>query len=305
LARVYQDEMQIKQAFRSGEVDLIDITSAVTDPYSLDDDTKNYRYLTRSYECLAFNLEHPILGDIAVRKAIAYALNRKDIIFKVYLNNAEATDVPIPSDSWLYDGASRIYDFEREKAIKLLDEAGWIDLNDDGIRDKIIDSDTVELKFTILTNEDNSMRKDVAELIAQQLRQVGIAVQSMTVPWEEFETILLDGDFDAVLTGYYLDMFPDFQFMFHSKAIGNGLNNFIRYRDEELDRLIDEAAVLYDHDRLAESYSRIQRRLVDQLPLISLYFQTASLLTNNRVHGVEAPRELNIFRNIEEWYLQP
>jgi peptide/nickel transport system substrate-binding protein len=305
LARVCQDEMQIKQAFRSGEVDLIDITSAVTDPYSLDDDTKNYRYLTRSYECLAFNLEHPILGDIAVRKAIAYALNRKDIIFKVYLNNAEATDVPIPSDSWLYDGASRIYDFEREKAIKLLDEAGWIDLNDDGIRDKIIDSDTVELKFTILTNEDNSMRKDVAELIAQQLRQVGIAVQSMTVPWEEFETILLDGDFDAVLTGYYLDMFPDFQFMFHSKAIGNGLNNFIRYRDEELDRLIDEAAVLYDHDRLAESYSRIQRRLVDQLPLISLYFQTASLLTNNRVHGVEAPRELNIFRNIEEWYLQP
>jgi len=305
LARVYQDEMQIKQAFRSGEVDLIDITSAVTDPYSLDDDTKNYRYLTRSYECLAFNLEHPILGDIAVRKAIAYALNRKDIIFKVYLNNAEATDVPIPSDSWLYDGASRIYDFEREKAIKLLDEAGWIDLNDDRIRDKIIDSDTVELKFTILTNEDNSMRKDVAELIAQQLRQVGIAVQSMTVPWEEFETILLDGDFDAVLTGYYLDMFPDFQFMFHSKAIGNGLNNFIRYRDEELDRLIDEAAVLYDHDRLAESYSRIQRRLVDQLPLISLYFQTASLLTNNRVHGVEAPRELNIFRNIEEWYLQP
>ena len=221
------------------------------------------------------------------------------------MNNAEATDVPIPSDSWLYDGASRIYDFEREKAIKLLDEAGWIDLNDDGIRDKIIDSDTVELKFTILTNEDNSMRKDVAELIAQQLRQVGIAVQSMTVPWEEFETILLDGDFDAVLTGYYLDMFPDFQFMFHSKAIGNGLNNFIRYRDEELDRLIDEAAVLYDHDRLAESYSRIQRRLVDQLPLISLYFQTASLLTNNRVHGVEAPRELNIFRNIEEWYLQP
>ena len=56
-------------------------------------------------------------------------------------------------------------------------------MNDDGIRDKIVDSDTVELKFTILTNEDNSMRKDAAELIAQQLRQVGIAVQSMTVPW--------------------------------------------------------------------------------------------------------------------------
>ena len=80
-------------------------------------------------------MEHPILGDIAVRKAIAYALNRKDIIFKVYLNNAEATDVPIPSDSWLYDGASRIYDFER-KNNKTLDKNGWIDLNDDGIRDE-------------------------------------------------------------------------------------------------------------------------------------------------------------------------
>ncbi|NLO83611.1 MAG: hypothetical protein GX094_11260 [Clostridiales bacterium] len=305
LARIYQDEMQIRQAFRSGEIDLIDITSAITNPYSLDEDTKSYRYLTRNYEFLAFNLEHPILGDVAVRKAIAYALQRKDIIFKVYLNNAETIDVPIPSDSWLYDASSRIYDFEQEKAVKLLEEAGWFDPDGDGIRSKVFDSQTAELKFTILTNGENSIRKDVIELIAQQLQQIGIGVESRIVPWEEFETILKDGDFEAALTGYYLDIFPDLEFMFHSGAIGEGLNNFMRYHDEELDRLIDEASQTYEDNRLVEIYSRIQRRLVDQLPVVSLYFQTASLLISNRVYGVEAPREHNIFRNIEEWYLYP
>ncbi|NLX71222.1 MAG: peptide ABC transporter substrate-binding protein [Clostridiales bacterium] len=305
LAKIYRDEMQVRQAFRNGEVDLLDITSAITNPYLLDDSTRNYRYLTRNYEFLAFNLNHSILGDVNIRKAIAYALQRKDIIFRVYLNNAEAVDVPIPSDSWLYDGNTRIYDFEQEKAIKLLEEAGWTDSDGDGIREKDFDSKTVELKFTIMTNAENSIRKDVVELIAQQLQEIGIGVQSRIVPWEEFETSLMDGNFEIVLTGYYLDIFPDLDFIFHSKFIGDGLNNFIRNRDEELDMLLDEAAGIYQYDRLPESYSRIQKRIVEQLPVISLYFQTAYLMTSNRVYGVEAPRELNIYRNIEDWYLHP
>lgn len=360
LARIYHDEMQVRQAFHDREIDLMNIMATVINPYPREEDAKVHRYLTRNYEFLAFNMSHPVLSDVSVRKAIAYALDRKDIIFKVYLNNAEAVDVPIPSDSWLYDSSYRIYDYDPDKAIELLEQAGWVlgktdqtasngsnaqntqerieegqmleeeaaenaqEQTDEGqvlqdeaaenglaqsqqednwVRHKMIGSQKVELRFSILTNSENILRKDALEIIAEQLKRVGIAVEIEILPWEELTERLKSGRFEAVLTGYYLDIFPELRFMFHSGEIGNGLNNFMRYRNEELDKLLDEAALTYEDAKLIELYSRIQKHLVEQLPVVSLYFQTASLMTSNRVYGVKVPGELNIYRNIEEWYL--
>lgn len=341
LARIYHDEMQVKQAFHERQIDLMNVMATVINPYPREEDAKAHRYLTRNYEFLAFNMSHPVLSDVNVRKAIAYALDRKDIIFKVYLNNAEAVDVPIPSDSWLYDSSYRIYDYDPNKAIELLEQAGWVldktdqtvnngpnaqnaqqaaegqlsqdetaenglaqsQQEDNWVRYKMIGSQKVELRFSIITNAENILRKDALEIIAQQLRRVGIAVGVEVLPWEELTERLKSGQFEAVLTGYYLDVFPELSFMFHSGETGNGLNNFMRYRNEELDRLLDEAAMTLEDAKLIELYSRIQKHLVEQLPVISLYFQTASLVTNSRVYGVKAPREFNIYRNIEEWYL--
>ncbi|MBM7582190.1 peptide/nickel transport system substrate-binding protein [Caldicoprobacter guelmensis] len=360
LARVYHDEMQVRQAFHEGQIDLMNVMATVINPYPREEDAKTYRYLTRNYEFLAFNMNHPVLSNVNVRKAIAYALDRKDIIFKVYLNNAEAVDVPIPSDSWLYDSSYRIYDYDPNRAVELLEQAGWTldkadqtansrpnaqnaqkltgegevleeGIDDDGheqvagaqllqneasenglvknyeenswVRYKMIGSQKVELRFSILTNSENILRKDALEIIAQQLKRVGIAVEVEVLPWEELTERLKSGQFEAVLTGYYLDIFPDVRFMFHSRQIGNGLNNFMRYRNEELDKLLDEAALTCEDAKLIELYSRIQKHLVEQLPVVSLCFQTASLVTSEKVYGVKSPREFNIYRNIEEWYL--
>ena len=156
-----------------------------------------------------------------------------------------------------------------------------------------------------MTNAENSIRKDVVELIAQQLQEIGIGVQSRIVPWEEFETSLMDGNFEIVLNRLLSRYFPRFGFYIYSKFIGDGLNNFIRNRDEELDMLLDEAAGIYQYDRLPESCSRIQKRICGTASCYQPLFQTAYLMTSNRVYGVEAPRELNIYRNIEDWYLHP
>jgi peptide/nickel transport system substrate-binding protein len=305
IAKIYEDDAQVMQAFNNREVDLTDVTIVTANPHFRDESVKLYRYLTRDYDFLGFNMNHSILSDIRIRKAIAYALDRKDIIFKVYLNNAEAVDVPIPSDSWLYNNDYRIYDFEPEKAIELLEKAGWVDSDGDGVRDKHIDSAKVDLKFSIMTNENNNLRKDALELMAKQLKQVGMDVEIQRVPWDDLKDNLEKGHFEAVLTGYYFDLFPQLEFLFHSEQIGAGLNNFMGYRNEELDGWLYEAQIEYDQKELEGLYSRIQKHLVDQVPIVSLYFHTASLMTNSRVCGIKAPRELNIYRNIEEWYLQP
>lgn len=113
-----------------------------------------------------------------VRQAIAYALDRRDIISKAYYNHAFACDVPVPPDSWLYDSASKIYDTDVAKARDLLEDAGWADYDEDGVLDKREGDSISRMRLTLLVNDtpDNQVRKDVAALIKARLALVGIEV---------------------------------------------------------------------------------------------------------------------------------
>ena len=70
-----------------------------------------------------------------------------------------------------------------------------------------------------------------------------------------------------------------------------------------MDGLLDRIDQINDPSEFKDIYKRIQEILVDELPIISLYYRTSSIITNERVHGIRAPRELMIFRDINEWYL--
>ena len=304
LARVCQTNEEARAALGKGETDLVDTMAVYANNYSDLDKITGYKYLTENYEFLALNCNNPLFADKNVRKAIAYAIDRTDIISRVYLNNAETVDVPMPSNSWLYDSAYRIYDYDEKRAAKLLKEAGWTDSDGDGVLDKIVEGEKQDLAFTILTNSDNDFRRDVAELISKHLSLVGFRVQTEAVSWEQLQSENMQKHkFDAILTGYYLDYVPDLRFAFHSSQIGKGKNNFYRYQNPELDSLLDTAATAYKEKDKKKAYQKIQEHLVGELPVISLYFRTGSLLVNNRVHGVDKVRELNLYNNIKDWYL--
>jgi peptide/nickel transport system substrate-binding protein len=304
LARVCQTNEEARAALGKGEIDLVDTMAVYANNYSDLDKITGYKYLTENYEFLALNCNNPLFADKNVRKAIAYAIDRTDIISRVYLNNAETVDVPMPSNSWLYDSAYRIYDYDEKRAAKLLKEAGWTDSDGDGVLDKIVEGEKQDLAFTILTNSDNDFRRDVAELISKHLSLVGFRVQTEAVSWEQLQSENMQKHkFDAILTGYYLDYVPDLRFAFHSSQIGKGKNNFYRYQNPELDSLLDTAAAAYKEKDKKKAYQKIQEHLVEELPVISLYFRTGSLLVNNRVHGVKKVRELNLYNDIKNWYL--
>ena len=304
LAKVYQTNEEARVALGKGETDLVDTMAVYANNYSDLDKITGYKYLTENFEFLALNSDNPLFADKNVRKAVAYAIDRKDIISRVYLNNAETVDVPIPSNSWLYDSAYRIYDYDEKRASKLLKEAGWVDSDGDGVLDKTVGGKKRDLSFTILTNSDNDFRRDVAELISKHLALVGFRVQTEAVDWEQLQSENMQKHkFDAILTGYYLDYVPDLRFAFHSSQIGKGKNNFYRYQNPELDSLLDTAATAYKEKDKKKAYQKIQELLAEELPVISLYFRTGSLLINNRVHGVTKVRELNLYNNIKDWYL--
>lgn len=306
VANIYKDREESLEAFKKGLVDLVDTHVIYAESYGKTKESQLYRYLTQNFNYIGVNHEaHGVLEDRRVREAIAYGIDRKDIISRVYFSNAQAVDVPIPPDSWYYDSDLRVYDYQPQKAQQILGDAGWRDINEDGILYRDDEGKITELSFTINANMDNIMHKETLNLIVDQLGELGMDVNLRLLPWEEYIMALEEGDFEAVFVECYPDISTDLRFLFHSREIGNGINNFIKYQDDSLDQLLDEVAQIEHPQEFMDTYRQIQKHLVEELPIISLYYRTSSLITKEKVHGIKFPRELMIFRDIENWYLKP
>mgnify|MGYP001156161458 CR=1 FL=1 len=296
--KLYDSVDEAFNAFYNNEIDLIDTTAVYANTRLYRNSANHIKYNTSDIEMLVFNNNNNLFNDKSVRKAIAYGIDRKDIISKVYLNNAETVDVPIPSNSWLYDSSYRIYDYDEKRAKKLLKEAGWNDNDGDGILDVKQGDTSVDLSFTILTNSDNSWRVDAAELIAEQLTEIGFKVQVEALPWEVlYEERIATGDFDAILIGYSLDPMLNLSSLFHAE--------WIKYSSPQLDVLLERAADAYTEDDRLNAYQEIQKYLTEEMPVISLYFKTGSLLVDSRINGIEHVGELRIFKDIKNWFIIP
>ncbi len=304
-AKIYGNNESARTAFINNKVDVVDTMAFYADVMASPDNANLYRYPTHNYEFLAFNPQRKLLNDKNLRKAIALAIDRKEIISKVYLNSAEAVDVPILLRSWLYNGKYRVYDFDIEEAKALLAKSGWEDIDGDGFLDK--NEGTTQLSFTLMTNDDNYLRRESAFMIARQLAKIGIKVDVRSVSWEELwegdESIVTTHNYDVLLTGYYLDYAHDLSFAFHSREVGNGFNNFIEYENKTMDKFLDNARKAYKEEDRVRCYNDIQKHLVEQLPVVSLYFRTGSILANNKVHGIKAHWDLGVYQNIEDWYI--
>src|SRR5690554_5884595 len=158
---------------------------------------QSYPYLTQYFNYIGINHNYPgILRNVTTRQAIAYAIDRKDIIPRVYSGNAQAVDVPIPPDAWYYNSDLRVYDYQPQKARQLLKQAG-LDFDVMDIPD-MEDEDAQHPTFTINVHMDNILHKETVNLIAKQLEEVGIGVKIRLLSWDEYVTALEEGDFEAV-----------------------------------------------------------------------------------------------------------
>ena len=260
---------------------------------------------TQHAELLYVNQSSWRLQDVNVRKAIAYALDRREIISKCYYNHAVAVDVPIPPDSWLYDSTSKVYDTDTSKAEELLKSSGWEDYDGDGIRELREEGGISKLKLTLLVNDtpDNLIRKDVAALIKTQLAQIGIDVEIVTSAWdsssEEYLTSLTAGGFDLALAGINLDRSPDLGELLST----GGDRNYGKYSSAAMDELVGKVNASASEKDLKENTAALCAEFTDDLPFIMLYFRTYSVAYSAELTITSDIRDTDLYRSVEKWYL--
>jgi peptide/nickel transport system substrate-binding protein len=286
-----------------------------------------YEYQTRYFEYMALNFTSSDIQNKRIRQAIAYALNRQEIVSYTYVNHASITDTPVSYDNaWLYGSKLIQYGHNVEEARRLIMLAGWQD-NYDGDGNAVLDKDGNPAKgtdgnpivadgfwdtspdgikrpltFKLITNMDegNTLRNDAAALIRDQLAKAGIKVVLESETWDNYTTALRQKDFDLALCGCYLSPVPDYSLLFSSGS--GGKLNVGGYKDDTTDAMLDDILHCYDLSTLKVKTADLQARIIDELPIISLYFRTHSLLYSPGIQGVAGAREDSAFANINQWH---
>lgn len=300
IAKPYDDNALAVSALQLNQLDVVQTDQIALLATDQGLDIFSYEYTTRYYEFLVPNLRTQLLEDKRIRQAIAHALDRDEIVSNVYINHAIPVDTPVPPTSFLYTGRLLTYNNDVEEAKNLLRLSGWKHLDDgDPWLDVSPEGFETDFKLILLTNNDseNPHRAEAAKHIAKQLAEVGIDVEVKSEEWDDYINMVREGRFDLLLGGWYLNDIPDLRFIFES----TGSQNLSGYKDAEMDEMLLGIMQHNTREGLATAFETLQQKIIDDLPIISLYFRTHTLLTKRNIENVIQVTEENAFASIQYW----
>ena len=226
---------------------------------------------------LGFNLRDRALSDATVRRAIALAIDREAIVRTIWKGRADLASSILPPGSWAHDPDLPAVAFDPSRARRLLDEAGYPDPDGDGPLPR--------LRLTYKTSQ-NEVRRRVATVIQEQLRQVGISVGIQSLEWGTFFSDIKKGNFQIYSLTWVGIADPDiFPHAFHSRSAPPDGANRGGYSDAELDRLTEAARREPSREKRREMYRRVQRILARDLPVFPLWAGRNLLVRDRRLAG--------------------
>ncbi|MCK5689708.1 hypothetical protein KAI87_10585, partial [Myxococcota bacterium] len=259
------------QMMRRGELDIVEKVTPeiwrqnVNDP-QIAKDFFRIRHIPSGLQWIGWNENHPAFSDTRVRRAMTYLIDRDDIIKNLSYGLDDA------AASWFYPG-SKEYNrelkplaYDPKKALRLLEEAGWIDHNGDGIRDK----DGQRFAFTFIVPGSHGFYEQLAAIVETDLKRVGIEVKVTYLEWAVYMERLRKHEFDACSLLWRLYPRNDPYQIWHSSEIGGG-SNFISFNNAEADKLLEDARTIYDEEKRTQLYHRFSQILHEEQPYTLLF----------------------------------
>lgn len=245
-----------------------------------------------SYNYISWNNKNIIFSDKKVRMAMAYAINRKDMIDKIVYGMATPVQSHIFLKSKFLDTDLPEIPYDLQKAKDLLAEAGWKDTDGDGILDKVIDGKKVDFKFTF-TNNTNPKRKKILLILIEQFKQLGIEANLQEYEWSVFLDKIKKHNFDACFAGWQLSVTPDDPFqIWHSSQSESEGSNYMSYHNPEADKLLEQNRIEFDDVKRKEILDKWQKIVYEDQPVTFLWSEPVRYLYSDR------------FKNAR-WYAYP
>ncbi|MFZ0032344.1 MAG: peptide ABC transporter substrate-binding protein [Candidatus Cybelea sp.] len=249
-----------------------------------------------AWEHVDFNLRHPIVSDVQVRRALAYATDRGEIINKV----AHGSAIPANTDqqphySWAYTDDVVHYPFDPAKAKALLDADGW-KVGPDGIRVK----NGQRLEFTLSTQTESTIGKANETVLQRQWRDVGAQADVKNYPTSQFfdnstSGILEGGHYDVALFSWIGAADPDDSAIYSGANLAPHGQNAMFWTNRAATDAMTDALKTIDQGRRKRDYTVVQQQLALDVPTIILFFQRFPFVYNSDLKGFNPSPVISAF----------
>ncbi|MFH1461207.1 MAG: ABC transporter substrate-binding protein [Patescibacteria group bacterium] len=305
--RFYNSQADLIAAYQKGKIDGLNFISPA-DQSKLKNNLNTYQINLPIYYAVFFNQTKSVpLADKTVRLALAHATNKQEIIEKALNNQAQPVDSPL-LPGWLgYTSETKVYDLALEHARNILEAAGWKDTDGDGVRQKQVNNQEVNLEFTLLATDWPEL-KQTAEILKEQWEKIGGRVNLEIITAVEIQQdYIRPREYQVLLFGEVLNADPDpFAFWHSSQRKDPGLNLAL-YQNKDVDKLLEEARQTMNQEERIEKYIQFQKLLTDDLPAIFLYSPSYLYPVSKKIKGIKIEKiaqPSQRFSQIETWYLK-
>ncbi len=305
--RIVNDLEAALVGFKGGELDRFGLTPL----QHRRPDTNSEAFLARaqkkeltspSYSYIGWNQTRPQFRDVRVRQALRCFIDAKSMIEKILFGLGEPVESPIFVRRPEYNRNLPAHEFDPAKGRALLAEAGWTDTDGDGLLDNDVNGARVPLRFEILINSGNSIRKAVGLTVIDELKRAGIDASVRELDWSIFLNKVKSFDYDAVILGWQMGVTPpDAYQIWHSTQAVEGGSNHVAYKNPEVDRILEEYRLEFDAAERKVLYDRFQEILWRDQPYAFLFMQKAIAAWDRRFEGVHWYPSENTDMN--EWWV--
>ncbi|WP_232726606.1 ABC transporter substrate-binding protein [Mariprofundus ferrinatatus] len=235
-----------------------------------------------TFSYIGINLQDGLLGDVRVRRALALALDRDKLKNALFSGLPDLANSVLSREHWASASLPPI-PFDPVRAEQLLDEAGF-PRNQDGVR----------FSLNYRTSTDPT-RLRLATAIAAMWQKVGINVSIESLEWGGFYARIKRGDFQLFSLSWVGITDPDiYRSILHSQMWPPKGANRGRYRNDDVDRWLDQAAVVEAQKERKALYAKVQKQMLEDMVYIPLWYEPVIAVSGPRVHGFKPMPDGNL-----------
>lgn len=276
-------------------------------------------YRSLSYQYFALNMlpERDTIGTrflrgdanreagIKVRQALNYGTNRQGWLDSIIYDCGELTSGPFLPGSTCYNNDVPVYEYNMEKANRLLDEAGFSDRDENGFR-KDKDGETIVL--TLIEKHRAEVYRDICLAFEYDMQKLGIKVKTEYVDSEEwYKRVYYDHNFDVTINLYQLSnpscSFCNIYHLFLSSQNYPGGNNYVSYSNEHIDLLLEKAHRTLDPEQFLYISRYLHELISKECPYIFLWTPIQYAARKVKIKGFRI-HPFAFFTFITEWYVE-
>ena len=313
LFQIINEDQQRIRKMKTGELDFtglspsqyrVEVLEGDADSPFKNGDFSFEEYWTHTYFYIGWNNQSTYFSDKRVRNAMSHAFNADVLLDDVMMGLGKRATGPIPAFLPFYNNSLTPIPFDLKKADALLKEAGWEDRDGNGIREKTIEGQVVEFEFDLTIYGSSKEYKTIGDIFKEDLAKIGVKMNVLPTEWSMLLKKVDSKEFDAVTLAWVSGPDVDFRQIWHSsQADTPQSSNYISFRNEDADKIIEALEVEFDPAKRIELSHQFHALLYEEQPYTFFYTRRSMFYSNKKLGNVKA-QTTRPYLNARSWFVQ-